>query len=310
LHAFVEAGYAPLLGPVDAAQARRLGAPLYPARLQIVGSHGAPCAVGIPGQLQVGTALPVSPQAAGSAGYLALDQRARFLADGNVELITADALTVNVLGHRVSLEEIGNVLARHPSVASALVRVAKRKVGPGQLVAFFLAKAGSNYTESELRKHLRQSLPEHALPRAFVEIDALPFDDSGAIDEARLMLSFLRDDDDFVAPSSEAEKLLAKLWTQELGLTRISAHDNFFDVGGHSLLCFKVIARLEQETGKRLSPRVFLSSSLAQVALELDGVRPAPAALPEARSPAPERAPDSRQGGGLFQKLKGLIGRD
>jgi hypothetical protein len=101
------------------------------------------------------------------------------------------------------------------------------------------------------------------------------------------------------------------LWKEALGVARISIYDNFFDLGGHSLLCFRVIARIETETGQRISPRWMLLNNLEQVAAQLETRAAEPAAAAPSRTAAAEPAPAFARtlAGRLRDRLKGIVGR-
>jgi hypothetical protein len=115
------------------------------------------------------------------------------------------------------------------------------------------------------------------VPRTFVELGALPRGRDGAIDRSRLPV--LRSAPAVVEPRTEAERLLAGLWREALGVPHVGLYDNFFDLGGHSLLCLQVITQLERRTGRRLDPRLLLLNTLEQAAARLDVAGAQPAAL-------------------------------
>jgi hypothetical protein len=173
-----------------------------------------------------------------------------------------------VRGLRVEALEVERALGRHPAVREAAV-TAFEQWGERRLMAHIVNRPGEDYTHSELRRHLRALLPDHMVPRRFVEVDGLPRRGDGSVDRARLATV---DDDiciDATEPRTEGERLLASLWRDALGVTTVGVHDNFFDLGGHSLLCLQVIAQLEGRIGRRLSPRLLLLNTLEQVAAHL-----------------------------------------
>src|SRR5262249_49142740 len=121
-----------------------------------------------------------------------------------------------------------------------------------------------------------RTLPERAIPRAFVELERLPLTATGDLDRAQLQPAGRLSRDHNEAPRSANEIIMAKLWQEALGLERVSVHDNFFELGGYSLLCFQVLRRLERDPGQRLSPRLLLLDSLQQVAAHLDSPSASP----------------------------------
>jgi acyl carrier protein len=128
------------------------------------------------------------------------------------------------------------------------------------------------------------------VPQNIVELDALPVDANGAVDRARLHDPF-GVADDYVAPRTETEKIIAKTWQEVLGIDRVSLHDNFFDVGGHSLLAMRVIVRTEKKLGVRLNNAIMVLQTLEQVAAECEkrlGASRTPASTPSADDGARE----------------------
>jgi acyl carrier protein len=188
-----------------------------------------------------------------------------------------------------------------------VARLELEEGGAPRLVAFFAHVPGQSFTDTELRRQLRALLPEFMVPQVFIELESLPITSDGAIDYAGLPAPFGSDRAiEFVAPRSATEQRLAEIFAEALRVPRVGVYDNFFDLGGHSLLCFRVIERIERELGKRLSPRTLLLNSLEQVASELDGgaQKAEPSPRPAARAPEEPRSP-----GGLFKRLQGFLKR-
>ena len=192
----------------------------------------------------------------------------------------------------------------HPSILGAAVQLREFAPGEPRLVGYLVRKQGARYTETDLRRHLRSLLPEVMVPHAFVELEAIPLSRSGRPDPEQLPSPFgTPGREHFVAPRTPMERLVAELWEEELGPVRIGLHDNFFDLGGHSLLCFKFIAALERRVGKRLSPRVVLLNSLEQVAAQVD----ADPAFAESAPPATGQAAPPALAGRVWSKLRELV---
>src|SRR5439155_934302 len=121
-------------------------------------------------------------------------------------------------------------------------------------------------------------LPDHMVPRRFVELGSLPRREDGSVDRGRLAAVPRATDADTVEPRTDPERLVAAVWRDALGATTVGVHDNFFDLGGHSLLCLQVVAQLERRTGRRLGPRLLLLNTLEQVAAHLGAAASAPTA--------------------------------
>ncbi len=115
------------------------------------------------------------------------------------------------------------------------------------------------------------------IPQHFVEMERIPLTPSGKVARKELPSPLGIEggtEKEYVPPSNDAERILASVWQEVLGVDRVSAHDNFFDLGGHSLLCIQVIERVLKETGVRLSPRTILLNNLAQIGQELSAGLP------------------------------------
>jgi amino acid adenylation domain-containing protein len=202
---------------------------------------------------------------------------ARWLPDGRLECQGRIDQQVKVRGFRIELGEIEAALTSHPSIRAAAAAVHPDPAGEKRLVAYFVPE-GEAPTASDLRKSLRKRLPEYMVPSFFVELDAMPLTQNLKVDRLALPRTFgtpeLRDR--HVPPASATEQGIAQIWQDVLGIDRVSADANFFDVGGHSLLAMKVIARIEAALGLRLNPRVLMLDTLQQMAAACDRQRGAP----------------------------------
>jgi amino acid adenylation domain-containing protein len=172
--------------------------------------------------------------------------RVRWAGDGTLEFLGRADEQVKLRGFRIEPAEIETVLASHPGVRSATVLPFGE--GANRRLAAYLVPAGGSPAPSagELRDHLRDRLPEFMIPSAFIELAALPLTPNGKIDRAALPApdTAHRDLGGFVAPATPEEILLAGVWAQVLGTGRVGVHDDFFALGGHSLLVPQVVARM------------------------------------------------------------------
>jgi hypothetical protein len=132
---------------------------------------------------------------------------------------------------------------------------------------------GLEPTVTELRAHLKERLPAYMIPSSFVVLDALPLTPNGKVDR-RQLAAFEQGSDAAGAthapPRTPMEELIARHWREALGVERVSRGDNFFDLGGHSLLSLRVLARIEAETGLRLHARDMIFQTLDQLAAACD----------------------------------------
>jgi hypothetical protein len=196
--------------------------------------------------------------------------RVRVRSDGSIEYRgRRDARTV-VRGLRMQPAAAEQVLEQHPAIRAAAV-AARDEDGERRLVAWIVPTADADYTDSELRRWLRQRLPDVLVPRRYFEVDELPRLADGQLDRLALPTPLSGSAlFDRVAPRTEAERLLGELWREALALDDVGVHDNFFDLGGHSLACIQVVSRLEKASGQRLNPRLLLLNTLEQVAAQLE----------------------------------------
>jgi NAD(P)-dependent dehydrogenase (short-subunit alcohol dehydrogenase family) len=169
-------------------------------------------------------------------------------------------------------EAIEAALAGLGSVDAAAVVEREAPAGDRQIVVFVSFGAGAEPTVTELRRALRERLPGRPVPASFVVLDRLPRVADGGVDrDALLRLAGAGPGPAGDAePRTAHEKLVATLWKEALGIERVTVHDNFFDLGGHSLLSIRVLARLEKATGLRLDPRDMIFQSLGQIAAACD----------------------------------------
>lgn len=284
-----------------------LATPLKGTKWRVIDAEGQVLPIGVPGVLEVDL----------GGGPVRTGERARIREDGSFELLGRGDGRIVVDGELVDAGAIAKALESHPAVREAWVKSCVDPTGEVRIVAFCAARPGASWTETELRGRVRGTLGDALVPRVFVELDLLPRDVTGAVDEERLASPYaVSGAPDYVAPRTEAEKYVARIWQEALGVARIGTVDNFFDLGGHSLLCFRVIARIERERGVRLSPRLLLLNSLEQVAAQVGapaGDR-ASETVPatefdrsDRRSAGP--APAEPTAGGLRQWLNRLVRR-
>jgi amino acid adenylation domain-containing protein len=183
----------------------------------------------------------------------------RWLPDGNIEFLGRIDRQVKIRGFRIELGEIETLLTQHSSVREGVVVVREDIPNDKRLVAYIvLYKATENTMVSnedlnpaqftpKLRNFLKEKLPEHAIPSAFILLEKLPLTPSGKIDRQALLAPNLAKQNHkqtYLAPRTPIEEIIAGVWTQVLGSDRVSIDDNFFDRGGHSLLATQLISRL------------------------------------------------------------------
>ncbi|MCL5958373.1 MAG: amino acid adenylation domain-containing protein, partial [Chloroflexi bacterium] len=204
---------------------------------------------------------------------------ARYLPDGNLECLGRTDQQVKIRGFRVELGEIEAALTQHPGVEDGVVLAREDNVGDKRLVAYLVPQNGAAGKDSavekaapsvdELRSFLRDTLPDYMIPSVFVVLEALPLTPNGKIDRQALPApdgARPELDHAFVAPRNPAEQALAGIWARLLGVDRVGVHDNFFALGGDSILSIQVVARAKQ-AGVHLMPRhIFQHPTIAELA--------------------------------------------
>ncbi len=172
---------------------------------------------------------------------------ARYLPDGNIECLGRLDYQVKIRGFRIELGEIEAKLAEHPQLSGCAVLLREDSRGDKRLVAYVVAKEDRAPTAEELRKFLASRLPEFMLPSRFEFLQFLPLTSNGKLDRKALPVpgdSRPEGSTHFVAPRTEVEDKLARIWREVLQLDQVGIHDNFFELGGNSLLAVQVVGRV------------------------------------------------------------------
>jgi amino acid adenylation domain-containing protein len=241
-----------------------IGRPIANTRIYILDAHLQPVPIGVVGEIFIA--------GAGVArGYLNQPELTaeRFIADpfnedltarmyktgdlgiwragGNVEYLGRNDHQVKIRGFRVELGEIEAHLSRHEHVNEVVVIAREDVPGEKRLVAYLTNGQGGASSE-ELRTYLRANLPEYMVPSAYVQLERIPLTPNGKVDRSALERLAIVDcaTKDYEAPVGEVEQALAAIWQELLKVKHVGRHDNFFDLGGHSLLTAKMINRLQQ----------------------------------------------------------------
>jgi len=267
-----------------------IGQPIANTRIYLLDAHGEPVPLGAVGELYIGgdgvargyharpeldaarfVPDPFSPFAAARM-YRTGDQ-ARYLANGELEFLGRNDHQVKVRGYRIEPGDIEARLREHPAVRDAVV-VARDHADEQRLVAYVIRQDERVRDDlaASLKLHLTHTLPAYMLPTAFVTLPAWPLTPNGKLDRAALPVP--GDDavsrQTYVAPQGETETMLAGLWCALLEVERVGRDDNFFDLGGHSLIAIRLISRIDAETGLRLEPSVlFRFPTLAELSRQV-----------------------------------------
>ncbi|MBN1172323.1 MAG: amino acid adenylation domain-containing protein, partial [Micromonosporaceae bacterium] len=200
---------------------------------------------------------------------------ARFGRDGVIEYVGRKDHQIKIRGHRIEVDEIEAVLAQHPAVDACLVVVHAVSEADKRLAAFYTATGGTELDAAALREHLGRQLPEYMIPSYLVWLPAFPLSANGKIDRKALPslteVVRARTTETFVAPRTETERTLAGIWARLLGVERIGADDDFFDLGGHSLLVASLATEVQTLWDVSLMlPVVFQNRTLTALAGVID----------------------------------------
>jgi amino acid adenylation domain-containing protein len=172
---------------------------------------------------------------------------ARYSPDGKIQFLGRIDHQVKLRGYRIELGEIEAVLGQHPAIREAVVLAREDNPGDRRLVAYIVTAAASVPSANDLRSSMQQQLPEYMLPSAFVFLDTLPLTPNGKLDRKALPVpDQCRPElkNPYVRPRTPVETTIAEIWAEVLKLTQVGVHDNFFDLGGHSLVAVQVISRI------------------------------------------------------------------
>jgi amino acid adenylation domain-containing protein len=200
---------------------------------------------------------------------------ARRLPNGEIAFLGRMDEQVKVRGYRVEPSEVSTVLGQHPAVEASVVVATEDAPGEKHLVAYLVLASGATVSASALREYLRQRLPDYMVPAVFVAIPSLPVTEQGKINRAALpaVNGNRLPDEAYVAPRTLVEEELVKILAPLLKLNRVGVNDNFFLLGGHSLLGTQVIARVSESFGVDLTLlKLFDHPTVAEMSAEIESL--------------------------------------
>ncbi len=198
----------------------------------------------------------------GAARLYRTGDQVRWTADGQIEFVGRKDFQVKIRGFRIELGEIETALRQRDGVREVIVLARSDTPGEKRLVAYVVAEESPD----ELRAGLQASLPDYMVPETFVCLDEMPLTPNGKIDRKALPIPEWQDEAEYVAPRTNLEQQLAEIWAGVLGLDQIGIHDNFFSVGGDSILAIQVTSKAN-EAGIEISPLdIFRGQTVAELA--------------------------------------------
>jgi amino acid adenylation domain-containing protein len=267
-----------------------IGRPIANTQLYILDDHLQSVPIGVAGELYVSgagvgrgylnapdltqSAFIPNPfsQSAQNRLYKTGD-KARYLADGNIEFLGRLDFQVKIRGFRIELGEIEAVLDLYPQVREVTVIARAEQAGNQYLAAYIVAN--SAIETNDLRDFLKQKLPDYMVPGVFIFLDHIPLTPNGKVDRHALPIPDLNlsSIDNFTPPTTPTQIELAQLWADVLNIPEVGIHHNFFELGGHSLLATQIVSRLRSIFGVELPlRRLFELPTVAELAESIDRV--------------------------------------
>ena len=258
-----------------------IGRPIANTQLYILDSHLQPVPIGIPGELYIGGAglargylnrpeltqekfIPNPFDKFNQSKLYKTGDLARYLADGKIDYLGRIDNQVKIRGFRIELGEIEAAIALYPNVQQTVVIAKEDNSGDKRLVAYIVPHPEQTVTTEEIRGFLQEKLPHYMIPSTFIFIEALPLTTNGKIDHRALPApeqARSEPEETFVAPRNQLELQLATIWQDVLGIQNIGIHDNFFDLGGQSLLAVRLFAAIHKSFNQKLTLSTILQAS-------------------------------------------------
>ncbi|MUH00601.1 amino acid adenylation domain-containing protein, partial [Scytonema sp. UIC 10036] len=271
-----------------------IGRPIANTQIYILDTQLQPVPLGVAGELHIGGAslargylnrpeltqekfIPNPFSADPDSRLYKTGDLARYLPDGNIEYLGRIDNQVKVRGFRIELSEIETVLDQYPHVQASCAIVREDTPGDKRLVAYIMPHQHSTATINELRQFLKAKLPDYMVPNAIVILESLPLTPNGKVDRRALPTpDQTRPDleETFVSPRTLVEEILAGIWTEVLRVQQVGVHDNFFNIGGHSLTAIQVMSRLNEIFQIELALRqLFETPTIAELAEAIEVTR-------------------------------------
>ncbi|ASC71031.1 peptide synthetase [Halomicronema hongdechloris C2206] len=250
-----------------------IGRPIANTQVYVLDKAGQPTPIGVPGELHIGgvqlargyyqrpeltaecfipNPFSVEP---GTRLYKTGDL-VRYRADGILEYLGRIDHQVKIRGFRIEIGEIESVLSQHPTVSQTVIIARTSDHGDQQLVGYAVPRPEAALSTTELRRFLRGKLPEYMVPATIMELEALPLTPNGKVDRRSLPMPETGRPElkvAYVIPRTETEQAIAAIWRKVLNVEKIGIHDNFFDLGGHSLLMVQVHSQLSELFSSEIS---------------------------------------------------------
>ena len=262
-----------------------IGRPMSNTQVYVLSKNQKPVPIGVSGELYIGGAglargywhhqeltehsfIP-NPFPGSKSPYLyKTGDKVRYRADAQIEFLGRVDNQVKIRGFRIELGEIETVLMQHPQLQSALVTVREEQPGDKRLIAYIIPRS-NQLTYHDLRQYLALQLPDYMLPSAWVFLDTFPLTPNGKIDYLALptVEANTSQSTEIISPRDKVELHLTKIWSEVLTIYPVGVTDNFFDLGGHSLLTVSLMTKIQHQFGTKLPiSTIFQNGTIEQQA--------------------------------------------
>jgi amino acid adenylation domain-containing protein len=225
---------------------------------------------------------------------------ARYLPDGRIQHLGRMDNQIKIRGFRIELDEIEASLLLYPGIIMAAATVRDER-----LYAYYTMKSGK-INAQDLKSFLRERLPDYMIPSGFFQLEAMPLTPNGKIDRKVLPVVKITTSEYTLEPAqSDMEKIILQIWQELLEVDPISIYDNFFDLGGHSMMAMQMIIRMSEKTGIQVDPAYIRFQTLGQLAAHYEEAIAAAGDLPPL--PETESQPENNLPGKLFRTLRRVV---
>lgn len=262
------------------------GKPMKNQRFYVLNEMLESCPTWVPGQLYIGgiglakgywrddtktNESFIKHPITGERLYKTGDNRC-YLPDGNIEFLGREDFQVKIQGHRIELGEIEAALLKHDAVRNAVVKAIGKQLGNKNLVGYVVLNYAIENVTSEFRNFLQDRLPAYMVPKLFIPLKEMPLSENGKVNRKLLPEpNFVSIGNSEERRTTQTEEELIKVWKKSLNLERVERRDNFFDLGGDSIIAIQLMSKVNSLFGIEISPRLFFENpTIAQLANKID----------------------------------------
>ncbi|MEH2290128.1 amino acid adenylation domain-containing protein [Nostoc sp.] len=273
------------MADLEVASASIIGRPIDDLQVYLLDRDGQPVPIGVTGEMYIGGAgvvrgylnrpeltpvrfIPNPFSNKPNARLYKSGDLARYFPNGDIEYLGRIDNQVKVRGFRIELGEIEALITQHPAVRETVVVVREDSADSQQLVAYVVPQKEQTLIIPELRSFLESKLPNYMVPKAFVTLEVLPLTPNGKVDRKALPApdGVITRKHEYVAPHTAIEQTLTNIWQELLLKEKVSIHDNFFEIGGDSILSIQVVSRAKNLGIQITTKQIFQNQTIAELA--------------------------------------------